>query len=93
MNKSDFFDQQISILEEDLQEMLINAEKIIKRKFKGTNEIIEDLILINTKQSKMLASDIIDIRAEMLGLEEEKYYKPDTDSPFIELYNEDDELS
>ena len=50
-------------------------------------------MLLNTKQSKMLASDIIDTRTEMLSLEEEKYYVPDIDSPYIELYNEDDELS
>lgn len=93
MNKSDFFDQQIYTLEEDLQEMLIKAEKLIKRRFKGTSEIVQDLMLLNTKQSKMLASDIIDIRTEMLSLEEEKYYEPDMDSPYIELYNEDDELS
>ena len=93
MNKSDFFDQQIYTLEEDLQEMLIKAEKLIKKRFKGTNEIVEDLMLLNTKQSKMLASDIIDTRTEMLSLEEEKYYVPDIDSPYIELYNEDDELS
>lgn len=90
---SKYYDQQILSLEEDLHELLTKAEKLIGD-YDGLDEMVNELLKLNTKESKMLASDIVDINSELTNLEDERddIVVDADDDPFSTLYNEDDDL-
>lgn len=90
--KNGIFNEQIDSLEEELQELLNEAEKMIGHKPEGINQTIKDLKSLKTKKSKALAEDIIDIQDEIIATEEFSEEVVIKDDPFITLYDEDSEL-
>jgi len=90
--KSDVFNEQIDNLEEELQKLLTQAEKMLGHKTEGINQTIKDLKLLRIKKAKALAEDIIDIQDEIIATEE--FYEEEVikDDLFVNLYDEDSEL-
>lgn len=81
------FIQQLYDLDNDLERLIVRGQHMLSQE---TDNIVEDLILLNTKESKELATDIIDIQNEICSLNE-LYDQTKYDEPFIALYNEDEE--
>lgn len=91
-NESEFYDNQMNSLEDELQELLERTEKILDYKSEDINQVVEDLLSLNTEESTALATDIIEIEEDILLVNEEFYYENDqTDDPFVNLYDEDSE--
>jgi DNA-directed RNA polymerase subunit F len=89
MNKSELFDEQISNLEEELNEILRKAEKILGHKAEDINETVEELLSLNNDEAEILAADIVDIEDDMIVTEEN--YEETIEEPFNNLYNEDED--
>ena len=91
--ESELFDDQINSLEDELQELLDNAEKILGYKADDVNMVVEDLLTLGSEEATTLAADIMDIEEDMIVTEE--YYTEDDnkDDPFNNLYDEDSDLS
>ena len=88
INESELFNDQINSLEEELQELLDRAEKLLGYKTEDINQVVEDLLSLNTNQADALASDIMDIEEDMV-ITEEYYTEIDSDDPFTSLYDQD----
>lgn len=89
--KSELIDDQITSLQDELQELLEKAESLLNYKSEDINQIIEDLLSLNSDESIAIATDIMDIEEDMIITEE--YYSETEllDDPFINLYDEDSE--
>mgnify|MGYP001769834972 CR=1 FL=1 len=83
------FNEELLILEENLQEFLDKSEKILDSK-SGINETLQNLFILNTKESISLANDIIATQDDIKEIE--TYYNKLEDNPFNYLYDEDSEL-
>lgn len=83
------FNEELLILEENLQEFLDKSEKILDSK-SGINETLQNLFILNTKESISLANDIIATQDDIKEIE--TYYNELEDNPFNYLYDEDSEL-
>jgi len=88
--KSKLSYDEICNLNEDLDELIIKSEKMLGYTSNGINQTIKDLLNINTKESITLAKDIISIEEDISIIN--NYYDDIEDDPFINLYNEDEEL-
>jgi len=86
-NEKILLNHQLNDLRNDLDELYTKAGEILKHK---SDNIIEDLLLSNTKESKELASDIIDIQDEICTLNDIYDHKI-IDDPFNTLCDEDEE--
>ena len=86
------FNEQIKNLEEDLQEFLNDAEKILGYKVESESyyQIVENLFSKNTEESKVLATDMFETLNDIHILET---YKDDfiEDEIFNTLQNEDED--
>ena len=80
------FNQELSELEDDLEQLYIKAKILFSLE---SDTIVEDLLLLNTKESKELASDIIDTQNEICTLNEIYDQREKFDDPFNSLYDED----
>lgn len=92
-NETELFDVQINNLEDELQELLEKAEKILGYKADDVNMVVEDLLTLNSDDATALATDIMDIEDDMIVTEE--YYSDidEKDDPFVNLYDQDEDLS
>jgi uncharacterized protein (UPF0147 family) len=88
MEKLDSYDYQLEILENDLDEMLLKADKITKNKT-NVSKTIKELLRINTKESVILANDIIDILDD-IKIIQDKDIDYDMEDPFTTLQNDDE---
>jgi len=77
------FNQELVELRNDLDKLYKKAEKLLSLE---SDNVVEDLLMLNTKESKELASDIVDIQDEICTLSEICDQK---DDPFNSLYDED----
>ena len=84
------FNEQITNLEDDLQELLEKAEIIIGYKTDGIRETVNELMSLNTQKSVVLATDILDIEEDIIRTEEYED-EEEYDDPFTTLYNEDED--
>lgn len=91
-NEVKLCDEQIGNLEEELQELLRKAEKILDHKVEDINHVIEDLLILDTDESDILVTDIMDIEEDMI-ITEEYYSEFEEDNPFNNLYDQDEDLS
>lgn len=89
--KNELFNEQINNLEEDLQELLEKAEKILGFKTEGINTTVKELLKLDDQNASILASDILDIEDDIIKTEE-YYIEEEIDDPFNSLYDEDQEL-
>jgi len=94
MKNSKIKEQEIENLKCDLDEMIEKAEKIIGYVSDNTNQLVRDLLFMRTKESTILANDIMDTQEDIFRMEED-YYNEDemVDDPFFTLYDEDSELN
>lgn len=91
--ESKLINDQMVDLEEELQVLLNEAEKILDYQSEDINEIVEDLLSLNTEESISLATNIMEIEEDIL-LTEEYYFdvnEEDIEDPFDNLYDEDSE--
>lgn len=79
----------INNLEEDLQEFLSDAEKILGYETEGINNTVNDLLSLNTNVSVELARDILDVENDITLTEE---FLTEEDDPFNSLFDEDNEF-
>ena len=81
---------EIDILQEDLQEMIDKSEKILGYKSESVNQVVNDLLILNTDKSRILANDILEIDNDINILEnyQEEIFK---DDPFYTLKSEDED--
>ena len=77
-------------LEEDLQEFLNDAEKILGYETEGLNDTVNNLLSLNTNDSIELARDILDVENDITLTEE--FFTEDVDDPFNNLFDEDNEF-
>jgi hypothetical protein len=91
-NEGKLYDEQIYSLQEELEELLVKAEKILDYKSEDINEVVEKLLILNTEESDELAADIISIEEDMI-ITEEYYSEIDSENPFNNLYDQDSDLS
>jgi len=87
--ESELFDDQINNLEEELQELLDSAEKILGYKADDVNMVVEDLLTLGSEEATTLAADIMDIEEDMIVTEEYYTDVDNKDDPFNNLYDED----
>jgi len=92
-NESELFDDQMNNLEDELQELLNKAEIVLGYKSENINQIVEDLLSKNTENCIYLATNIMDIEEDMIITEEYFYENDSVDDSFINLYDEDSDLS
>lgn len=71
--------KEIDNLEDELQEFLNDAEKVLGYKTEGINDTINDLMSFNTKNSIELTKDILDVENDLI-LTEEFFTEEDDDS-------------
>jgi len=94
-NIDELFNDPIDNLEEDLQELLDKADKILNyNKSENISQTVRDLLIFNTIESNILANDIMDVEADIINIRE-KYEDDDYETendPFTTLYDEDSEL-
>jgi hypothetical protein len=91
-NEGKLYDEQINSLQEELEELLVKAEKILDYKSEDINEVVEKLLILNTEESDTLAADIISIEDDMI-ITEEYYSEIESEDPFTNLYDQDSDLS
>lgn len=91
--QTELLNEQINNLEEELQELLDKAEKILEYKSDDINMVVEDLLTKNTEESITLATDIMDIEEDILVSNESYYNDQNLEDPFNNLYDEDSDLS
>jgi len=87
----DLINTEMNELQDEFDEMLLDAEKMLGYKIEGLNDTINELIYLNTKESKELANDILDVQDEISKMAETFTYKNEED-PFSTLYDEDNEF-
>lgn len=92
-DESELFDIQINNLEEELQELLDKAEKILGYKADDVNMVVEDLLTLNSEEANTLATDIMDLEEDMILTEEYYADYEEKDDPFLNLYDQDEDLS
>ncbi len=88
-DESELFDIQINNLEEELQELLDKAEKILGYKADDVNMVVEDLLTLNSEEANTLATDIMDLEEDMILTEEYYADYEEKDDPFLNLYDSD----
>lgn len=85
-------DDEICCLEEQLDEFLKDANKIIGYEIGSIEETIKKLFSLNIPKSIQLANDILDTQHEINNLLESRNIKIRDDDPFLYLKNDDDEI-
>lgn len=92
INNSELFNSELDNLEEQLQELFDKSEKILGYKSEGINETVKKLLYLNTKESKELANDILEIENDIISTEEFFTEEDSNDDPFLTLYDEDEDF-
>ena len=87
---NDLFNEQIKNLEEDLQEFLNDAEKILGYKVIVERYVVEELLKLNTEESIVLATDIFETQNDINILE--TYQEDFIDETFNTLQDEDEDI-
>jgi len=80
---------EIETLKEDLQEMLDKSEIILGYKSGGIDQIMEDLLKLNTDKSNLLSNDIFEIQTDLNILNN---YIEERDNPFNTLRDEEEDF-
>ena len=89
---SELFNDQLNDLEDEMEMFLNNAEEILGYKPEGINDTINELLSKNTKNSKELVDDILDVQNDIALTEEFFTEESEDDDPFSTLYTEDNDF-
>lgn len=91
---SNYFDDndEMCCLEEQLDEFLKDAKKIIGYEVGTLEDTVEKLFRLDTPKSTQLANDIIDTQNEISILKSRNIKIRYDDNPFLYLKNYDDEI-
>jgi ElaB/YqjD/DUF883 family membrane-anchored ribosome-binding protein len=89
---SELFNDQLNDLEDEMELFLNNAEEILGYKPEGINDTINELLSKNTKNSKELVDDILDVQNDIALTEEFFTEESEDDDPFSTLYTEDNDF-
>lgn len=90
-NEIKLVDDEICSLEDELEELLDKSEKILGYKSYDINQIVNDLFHKNTDISITLATDILDVKDEMIIISEKYSDDEFEDDPFDNLKDEDED--